>query len=255
MASQPKTKGQQSSTHEEDTSKKASDNNGDNGELSQKLESLKSALEGDLTVVPSDAALSLVEEWYELLHKAKEPELKEVATHLRQLKQLIKSNKATGHEISEVLTEIGEQTANFAADANKEIKTPIRQLGKQLTKAGNSLGKAEDQEQIEEIDSLIEILEEDLTQVDNETTLGGVDKWYNLLHKSEDENLQQIANGIKELKQLLKRSNPKPADISNVLGRLGEQTTAVGQEAKRGFKGPIQRLGKLLTKTAKSLEE
>ncbi|MCC5641252.1 hypothetical protein LC593_36745 [Nostoc sp. CHAB 5844] len=50
-----------------------------------------------------------------------------------------------------MLIEVGEQTANFASDAEKEIRTPVRRLGKQLTKVGNSLGKAEEHEEIEEM--------------------------------------------------------------------------------------------------------
>lgn len=158
-----------SAGNEEDTSTKASQKSGNeadaksNDDWSQKLETLQSTLNGDLSALSSEDANSLIEEWYNFLHKAKEPEVKEIATQLKQLKQHLKSNKATGHEISEVLIEIGEQTANFASDADKEIRTPVRKLGKQLTKVGNSLGKAEEHEEIEEIDSVVELLEEDLT--------------------------------------------------------------------------------------------
>lgn len=224
-----------------------------NDDWKQKLEELQSTLSDDLSTLSSEDASSLIDEWYNFLHKAKEPEVKEIANQLKQLRQHLKSNKATGHEISEVLIEIGEQTANFASDAEKEIRTPVRRLGKQLTKVGNSLGKAEEHEEIEEIDSTIETLEEDLTQVETDVPLGSIDKWYNLLHKSDSESLQEIANGLKQLKQVLKHKNPKPSDISPILEKLGEQTTTVGQEAKRGFKGPLQRLGKLLSRTGKSL--
>ncbi|MBD2466689.1 MULTISPECIES: hypothetical protein [unclassified Nostoc] len=56
------------------------------------------------------------------------------------------------------------------------------------------------------------------------------------MHKSDNESLQEIANGLKQLKQVLKHKNPKLSDISPILEKLGEQTTTVGQEAKRGFK-------------------
>ncbi|RCJ42030.1 hypothetical protein A6770_35440 [Nostoc minutum NIES-26] len=226
-----------------------------NDDWQQKLEELQSTFSEDLSTLSSEDATSLIDKWYNFLHKAKEPEVKEIANQLKQLKQHLKSSKATGHEISEVLIEIGEQTANFASDAEKDIRTPVRRLGKQLTKVGNSLGKAEEHEEIEEIDSAIEIFEEDLTQIETDVALGSVDKWYNLLHKSDNESLQEIANGLKQLKQVLKHKNPKPSDISPILEQLGEQTTTVGQEAKRGFKGPLQRLGKLLSRTGKSLAE
>ncbi|MDZ8106342.1 MAG: hypothetical protein RM338_12075 [Nostoc sp. DedQUE12a] len=237
----------------QESTNKASQTINDNWQ--QKLEQLQSTLSGDLSTLSSEDATGLIDEWYNFLHKAKEPEVKEIANGLKQLKQHLKSNKATGHEISEVLVEIGEQTSNFASDAEKEIRTPVRRLGKQLTKVGNFLGKAEEHEEIEEIDSVIETLEEDLTQVETDVALGSVDKWYNLLHKSENESLQAIANELKELKRVLKHKNPKASDISSILEKLGEQTTTVGQEAKRGFKGPLQRLGKLLSRTGKSLAE
>ncbi|BAT53316.1 hypothetical protein NOS3756_22750 [Nostoc sp. NIES-3756] len=247
------------SANKQDTNTKASQKNGadaqGNNDWSQKLETLQSALNSDLSTLSSEDANGLIDEWYNLLHKAKEPEIKEIANQLKQLKQHLKSNKATGHEISEVLIEIGEQTANIASEAEKEIRTPVRKLGKQLTKVGNSLGKAEDHEEIEEIDAVVETLEEDLAQVDTGAAVGSIDKWYNLLHKLDDENLQEIATGLKELKQALNRKTSKASDISNILEKLGEQTAQAGQEAKRGFKGPLQRLGKLLSRTGKSLAE
>lgn len=261
MTTKAENQSKHSAGNEEDTSTKASQKSGNeadaksNDDWSQKLETLQSTLNGDLSALSSEDANSLIEEWYNLLHKAKEPEVKEIATQLKQLKQHLKSNKATGHEISEVLIEIGEQTANFASDAEKQIRTPVRKLGKQLTKVGNSLGKAEEHEEIEEIDSVVELLEEDLTKTDSGVALEAIDKWYKLLQKSDAKNLQEIANELKELKQVLSRKSPKASDISNILEKLGEQTTAAGQEAKRGFKGSLQRLGKFLSKTGKSLAE
>lgn len=271
MASQAESKGKHTAAHDETAGKKAADKNeadankhtaakneADDNKHSadnhEELDSLLSTLDGDITALDADAALGLIDQWYGSLHKAKEPELKEIANTIKELKQLVKGGKATGHEIGEVLIEIGEQTTNFGSDASKELKTPLHKLGKQLTKAGTSLGKAEDKEHIEQIDSLVENLEGDLTKIDTEVALNGIDTWYSLLHKSEDENLKEIANGLKQLKQLLKRSNPKGADIGEVLTRLGEQTQEAAHSAGRGLKGRIQKLGKVLSKVGKSLE-
>ncbi len=259
MASQAESKGKHTASHDDTSGKKAADKNeadankhsADNHE---ELDSLLSTLEGDITALDADAALSLIDQWYGSLHKAKEAELKEIANTIKELKQLVKGGKATGHQIGEVLIEIGEQTTNFGSDASKELKTPLHKLGKQLTKAGTSLGKAEDKEHIEQIDSLVENLEGDLTKIDTEAALNGIDTWYSLLHKSEDENLKAIANGLKQLKQLLKRSNPKGADIGEVLTQLGEQTQEAANSAGRGLKGRIQKLGKVLSKVGKSFE-
>jgi len=248
-----------SAAHDEDSTKKtsqknAADTTSDNGD-SQELNSLISTLEGDLSAaLDNDAAFSLLDHWYDALHKASEPEIKEITTNLKDLKKLLKSGKATGHEIGEILSEIGEQTAEVSSDAPKGLKTPIKKLGTQLRKIGTSLGKAEDKEHIEHIESLVETLEGDLTSIDSEAAVGAIDEWYNLLHKSDDENTKEIANELKKLKQLLKRSNAKGADIGEVLSKLGEQTQEAAKEAPRGIKGPVQRLGKLLSKAGKSFE-
>ncbi len=260
MANQSSKQNKQNATREEDKTTKSAQNNGneikaDNSEFLDRLELLQSRLDGDLDAISIDDGLELVDEWYDLLHKQKEPEVKEITNHLKQLSKLLKSDKSTGSDISEVLMQIGEASSNFAADADREVKSPIRQLGKRLSKVGNSLAKAEEHEQIEEIDSLIEVLEEDVTQVEGENALSAIDNWYSVLHKSEDENLQEISNGLKELKQLLKRSKPNSSEIGEILHRLGEQTQQAGEDAKRGFKGPIQRLGKILVRTSKSLAE
>ncbi len=251
MSAQKESKSKQGETNSKKESAAATKADGaDNLEL----DSLFSALEGDLTALDNEAAISLIDEWYASVNKAKEPEIKEIAKSLKELKQLLKSGKATGHEIGEVLSEIGEQTGNVASDTDNDLKTPLQKLGKQLSKIGASLGKAEDREQIEQIESVVETLEGDLTKIDPETAQGAIDTWYTLLHKSENKNLQEIANGLKELKQLLKRKTSKGADFAKVLTKLGEETQQSADEAPRGFKGPIQRLGKVLSKAGKSLE-
>ncbi|MBA3924217.1 MAG: hypothetical protein H0X31_21960, partial [Nostocaceae cyanobacterium] len=120
------------------------------------LDSLLKALDGDLSAIDSDAAMGLIDQWHDSLHTAKEPNANALATSLKHLKQLLKGGKATGHEIGETLGEIGEHTTELADSADKDAKTPLQKLGKQLSKIGLSLGKAEDREHIEHIDSLIE---------------------------------------------------------------------------------------------------
>lgn len=259
MASQKENKDKQDVAQDKDkqhkTAHKSATNTKDDGANGQELDSLLSVFEGDLSAIDSDTALSQLDEWHKVLHKAKEPELEELASSLKELKQLLKGGKATGHDIAEVLIEIGEQTHNYAAESGKELKTPLQKLSKQISKAGTSLSKAEDQEHAQRIESLVEALEGDLTTIDAEQAIGQIDEWYALLHKSEDESLKEIANGLKELKQLLKRSKAKGSDIGEVLTKIGEQTTESSIVAGRGLKGRIQRLGKQLSKAGKSLEQ
>lgn len=220
----------------------------------QELDSLLETLSGDLTAIDTDAALGAIDTWHGTLSKVKEPEIKELATGLKELKQLLKGGRATGHEIGEVLSHIGHQTSDLASDADKSLKTSLQKLGKQLSKVGQSLGKAENKETAEQIESLSETLEGDLAQIDTDTAIGAIDHWYGLLHKSDNESLKEISNGLKELKQILKRKTASAPDLAAALTKVGEQTTEAASEAHRGLKGPIQKFGKLLSRTGKSLE-
>lgn len=260
MANKQDSKGKQSAPKADEQKRNQSDAapkdtaDKDTSADTQALDSLLETLQGDLTVIDTDAALDAIDEWHGTLQKSKEPEFKELADGLKELKQLLKGGKATGHEISEVLSHIGDQTSDIASDADKSLKPSLQKLGKQLSKAGQSLGKAEDKEAAEQIESLSETLEGDLTKIDTDTAIGAIDHWYGLLHKSDNESLKEISNGLKELKQLLKRKNTSASDVAEVLSKIGTQTTEAASEAHRGLKGPIQKFGKLLSKTGKSLE-
>lgn len=246
-----------SRAHKETASSKAiaadsASDAGDSEHISEKLSQVQQLLESNFSTIDPEAALTTIDEWHGLLNKAKEPELKALANPLKQLRQALKGGKATGHEIGEQLEQLGEQVSEFAAEADKSLQRPLQQLGKQLSKAGRSLGKTEDQEHIEQFESMTEMLDTDLTHVDTEQAIAVIDEWYALLHKSGDEQFKEIANHLKQLKQSL--SKGKTDQISELLTQLGEQTVAAASEAHRGLKGPIQRFGKLLSKTGKSLE-
>jgi len=236
------------------TTSKASAADKDTSADTSELDALLETLDGDLTEIDTDAAFGAIDEWHSTLNKAKEPEFKELAAGLKELKQLLKGGKATGHEIGELLSHIGEQTSDIAADADKGLKAALQKLGKQLSQSGRSLGKAEDQETVEQVESLSDMLDGDLTKIDLDIAVDALDHWYGLLHKSDSKSLKQLSTELKELKQILKRKNAKAADIAEALTKIGEQTTEAASEAHRGLKGPIQKFGKLLSKTGKSLE-
>ena len=145
-------------------------------DVNQEIAQLSKSMEGDLSGIEAESALTLVERWYEFLHKFKEPEVKELASGLKELQKLLKSGKATGHEISEVLIHVGEQTSEFSSNAEKDLKQPVQRLGKQLRKAGTSIAKAEDQEYHQQIDTLVEKAEGgELTSLDPEEAVNSID--------------------------------------------------------------------------------
>jgi len=219
-------------------------------EALEKIDSLSSVLKGDLSSIKPDAAMEMIDEWYNLLNKSKEPEFKEIATGLKEMQKLLKTEDA-GHELGELICHLGEQISDVSADADKELKKGLQALGKQLNKVGQSLGKEEEQEPIEALSSLIDLLEQEPESIDSKLAIEGIDQWCEQLSKADDKNLKAIATELKELKKLL--SNGKGADLSKNLIKLGEHTTKASADAGKGFKRVTQKLGKTLTKFGKSL--
>jgi ABC-type transporter Mla subunit MlaD len=247
---------EETQAHEETESSKAIAADAQSGDdMGEQVDGLLETLQGDLSEIDLEAAIAQIDEWYNVLHKSKEPAAKELSNGLKELQKLLKSEKSTGHDISEVLIHIGEQTTEFAAEAEKGSKQRIQRLGKQLRQAGTSIAKAKDQEQLAQLDGLSEQMESgELTEIGPDEAVGVIDTWYSLLQKAEDEKFQQLADSLKELKQALKRSNSKPETIARILTQVGEQTTAVASDLPRGFKGVIKKLGKQMSNVAASLE-
>lgn len=256
MAAKKETEEKQTQSEEKankETASKAVAGDAPEFDASQEIDKLLESMAGDLSSIETESALGLVEQWYNFLHKSKEPEAKELASGLKELQKLLKSGKATGHEISEVLIHIGEQTSDSNID-EKGLKQSVQRLGKQIRKAGTLIAKAEDQEYHQQIDTLVEKAEdEQLTSIEPEEAVGTIDFWYNLLHKTEGEQYKQLANSLKELKQALKRGNAKPEAIAKALTHVGEQTTGIASEVPRGFKGAIEKLGKQLSRVGETL--
>lgn len=225
-------------------------------ELGQELDELMESLQGDLGSIDLETAMGLIDHWQGILSKSQIEGGKEMGSELKELQKMLKGGKATGHEISEVLIHIGEQTAEFAGDAEKGSKQSIQKLGKQLRKAGTSIAKAEDQEIHEQLDLIVEKGEGDeLLSLEPEAAVGAIDFWYAILSKAEGDQYKSVANSLKSLKQALSKGNSKPETIAKNLAQLGEQTHAIASEAPRGFKGIIQKVGKQLSAASESLVE
>lgn len=98
----------------------------DQFDVNQEVDELLQSMSGNFSEIEAESALGLVEKWYDFLHSFKEPEVKELASGLKELQKLLKSGKATGHEISEVLIHIGEQTSEYSSNAEKGLKQPTQ---------------------------------------------------------------------------------------------------------------------------------
>jgi hypothetical protein len=223
-------------------------------ETVQKLDALTQLLKGEISAIDPDAALKTIDELSNLVQKAKQPEAKEIATGLKELQKLLKQKEPTGHELGELIVHLGEQTTQIADRSEVAFKTPLQHLGKQLSKFGRSLSKSGDLEHLEGLDAIVDILEQKPKKIDLKHAITTIDLWYEILHKAEDSSLKAIATELKDLKQLLKSDRTESSvDFSHKIVKIGDLTTAVAATAGRGFKGVIQKLGKVITTFGKSL--
>ena len=129
---------------------------------------------------------------------------------------------------------------------------------KQPTQAQSGAAKQVEDDQDEaspDADSLLDVLHGDLTEIEPGEAIEAVDLWVNFLKGHKEENLKELSASLKELKKLLKGKKSEASEIADVLEQLGEQTTAIGDEAGRGVKGPLHKVGKALAQAAKKIEK
>ncbi|HEY9620073.1 MAG TPA: hypothetical protein V6C78_06875 [Crinalium sp.] len=244
------------------------------------IQALIKLLQGNLVEVDTDEAIAQIDQYQSALQKSDDEGLGKIANELKELKKHLKNNHGDAAKLAEVLTQLGEETNKFAADLEKEEKSDVQKLSKALTQAGRSLekeagkehsqendkahkdnGKAhakeqshDDEEESPDVDALLETLHGDVTAVEPEEGIQVIDQWLAVLKVSKEDGVKEIASHLQQLKKLLKLKKADPAEISETLTQLGEETESFGADAPRGLKGPVQKLGKALVKAGKSIK-
>ena len=108
-------------------------------DVSEKIYSLIDILEEDLTGVDVDTATAAIDDWYQQLKGSKNKDLKQIASHLKDLKKLVTKEEADESEIAEILISLGEQIGDYASNADENISDPLQELSAALIDAGDSL--------------------------------------------------------------------------------------------------------------------
>jgi hypothetical protein len=114
---------------------------------------------------------------------------------------------------------------------------------------------ASTKEDTPDIDSLVDVLHSDVTDVDTGTAVDSIDEWIDFLKGHKEEGVKEISTSLKELKKLLKGKSSDASEIASVLSQLGEQTNAAGDSAQRGVKGPLHTVGKALISFSHKVEK
>lgn len=89
------------------------------------------ALQQGLTSIPVEQAIAVIESWQQQLQGT------DLAEDLGDLKAALTSGDVAS--ISQILSDLGEDTSEAAADATGDVAVKVEQLGELLTQAGQSL--------------------------------------------------------------------------------------------------------------------
>ena len=90
-----------------------------------------SALQKNLTSIPTDQAMAIINTWQQQLSGT------DLAEDLGELKEALLSGDTSS--IAEMLVDLGEDTQSAGANATGDIATKVQRLGEMLCEAGNSL--------------------------------------------------------------------------------------------------------------------
>lgn len=115
--------------------------------------------------------------------------------------------------------------------------------------------EATEQNNVPDIESAAEFLQGDVTEVESDAAIDAIEEWVDFLKGHKEDGIKDLSASLKELKKLLKGKKSEATDIAEVLHKLGEQTNAIGDEAERGVKGPLHKLGKGLIAAGSKIEK
>ncbi|GAX35873.1 hypothetical protein [Nodularia sp. NIES-3585] len=90
-----------------------------------------SALQRDLTSIPTDQAMTIIDTWQQQLSGT------DLAEDLGELKEAIASGDTSS--IAEILVDLGEDSKNAASSVSGDVAKKVKRLGDMLAQAGNSL--------------------------------------------------------------------------------------------------------------------
>lgn len=138
----------------------------------------------------------------------------------------------------------GKREANYSEE-EKQHKISQKEDTKSIDQQDNA----------PDVESAIDFLHGDITEVESPEAIDAIDEWVDFLKGHKEDNIKELSATLKELKKLLKGKRTDPREIAEVLNQLGEQTNAIGDEAERGVKGPLHKLGKALIAGSHKIEK
>jgi hypothetical protein len=152
---------------------------------------------------------------------------------------------------TDMTSKTGKTTAKKSGTSSEKDQNKAEKEDQKTQSTDDSSDESDMGDELDELLTMLE--EEDLTDIDLEQAADMIDEWQGVLSKSKEPELKEIGAGLKKLKKLVGSSKVKEADLAEVLSELGSQVDAFANNAQRGYKTKLHRLGKALSGEGKDL--
>ena len=104
-----------------------------------------------------------------------------------------------------------------------------------------------------DLNTTIGALKSGVTNIPPQAAVTNIDGWIAQLQASNNPELEQIADNLQQLRDMLSSGNLDGQVIGQLLTMLGGQTTSAAASADPGVQGQLQELGRLLSQAGGQL--
>jgi hypothetical protein len=104
-----------------------------------------------------------------------------------------------------------------------------------------------------DLNTTVSALQSGVTNIPPEAAITNIDGWAQRLQASNDPDLEQIADNLTQLRNMLSSGNLDGLAIGQLLTQLGSQTSSAASKADVSAQSQLQELGRLLSQAGSQL--
>jgi len=104
-----------------------------------------------------------------------------------------------------------------------------------------------------DLGTTVSALQSGVTNIPPEAAVTNIDGWVQRLRASNEPSLENIADDLQQLRDMLSSGNLDGQSIGQLLTQLGSQTTSAAAQADSSSQSQLQELGRLLSQAGSQL--
>ncbi len=104
-----------------------------------------------------------------------------------------------------------------------------------------------------DLQTTVSALQSGVTNIPPEAAVTNIDGWVQRLRASNEPSLENIADDLQQLRDMLSSGNLDGQSIGQLLTQIGSQTTSAAAQADSSSQRQLQELGRLLSQAGSQL--